>query len=108
MFVPPIASLTPEATTGDVPELLATRAVRWCAASLAERAPDTCNPRQQRDIRLLYPTFGILLSPILAAAAMGTSSIFVLTNALRLKSFRAPMREPERRDAAPDLRPAAA
>ncbi|MBR0558436.1 copper-translocating P-type ATPase [Ciceribacter sp. L1K23] len=36
----------------------------------------------------LYPGFGILLSPMIGAAAMGLSSVFVLTNALRLKRFR--------------------
>ena len=35
----------------------------------------------------LYPTFGILLSPILAASAMGLSSLFVIFNALRLQRF---------------------
>jgi Cu+-exporting ATPase len=34
---------------------------------------------------VLYPTFGILLSPIIAAAAMALSSVSVIGNALRLK-----------------------
>ena len=36
----------------------------------------------------LYPFFGILLQPILAAAAMSFSSVTVITNANRLKRFR--------------------
>ncbi|WP_111894878.1 heavy metal translocating P-type ATPase [Acinetobacter sp. MB5] len=36
----------------------------------------------------LYPAYGILLSPMFAAFAMGMSSVFVLGNALRLKRFR--------------------
>jgi len=40
---------------------------------------------------ILFPFFGILLNPILAAAAVGLSSVTVVSNALRLKRFKPPM-----------------
>jgi Cu+-exporting ATPase len=37
---------------------------------------------------LLYPLFGVLLSPVIAALAMALSSVSVVGNALRLRAAR--------------------
>ena len=43
---------------------------------------------------ILFPFLGILLNPVFAAAAMGLSSVTVVSNALRLKRFKPPVMTP--------------
>ena len=52
---------------------------------------------------LLYPVWGILMSPILAGAAMSLSSVTVVSNANRLRLFKTSHR-PAQDDANSDLK----
>ena len=64
--------------------LAALRAAGWAAPPLTV----TIDKRIPVAAGILYPKFGLLLSPILAAAAMSFSSVSVISNALRLRTTK--------------------
>jgi len=62
---------------------------KWSSVpTWAHPDPDDPNELGASQAGVLYPIFGILLSPVIAAAAMALSSVSVIGNAIRLRPAR--------------------
>ena len=92
IFFVPESRLVPQALKGDLEGIL--RARKLSQATMRNIRQNLFFAFLYNSIEVpiaagvLYPIFGLLLSPILAAAAMSFSSVSVITNLLRLRKVK--------------------